>query len=90
MSLMAHLSILDHKISLDVQTEHWDQPNSSNVNAKVTLFQPKIKSLITHFIILDLLNQNSLEFHTEHLAQHALKVFLIKKMWNDFKVFQPQ
>ncbi len=70
MSLMAHLSIFDHKISLDVKTEHWDQPNSSNVNAKVTLYQPKIMSLMMHFIITDLLNQNSIEFHTERLAQH--------------------
>ncbi len=60
----------DHKISLDVQTEHWYQPNFNNVNAKVKLFQPKIMSLIMHFIFLDLLNQNSLEFHTERSVQH--------------------
>ncbi len=44
--------------------------SDKHFNLLLHLFKPKIKSLMMHFIILDLLNQNSLEFHTERSAQH--------------------
>jgi len=43
--------------------------SDKHLNLLFHLFQPKIKSLMMHFIILDLLNQNSLKFQTEHSAQ---------------------